>query len=225
MIVLCTDDWYHLTMSVEIYKPQFLLTWLWYNLPKCLSIISVFMASWTGISPRRIALNTLWTSYCVSSGWKWYLLHTPLGCILGPLLLWQSAHFWKLSMKSTYVCNKIQIVCSVIWSLVVGKTHQWCKLWFIIKDLQLSGRHLACWQLQTRIRMFLRGTMNGALFDYLKAMKASLAVVKVCKGRSQSDLLPYVILSRDRAQPWLEDHPGEQLLIPVPRVSRVVPQA
>ena len=166
MIVLCTDDWYHLTMSVEIYQSQFLLIWLWYNLPKCLSIISVFMASWTGISPRRIALNTLLTSYSVSSGWKWYLLHTPLGCILGPLLLWQSAHFWKLSMKSTYVRIYNPIMFPELVASCWHMAHQ-CKFWFIIEDLQLSGRHLARWQLQTRIRMFLRGIMNGALVDYL----------------------------------------------------------
>ena len=67
--------------------------------------------------------------------------------------------------------------------------------------------------------MFLRGIMNGVLVDYLKAMKASLAVVKVGRGRGQSDQIPYLVLSRDCAQPGLKDHPGEQLLVPVPCVS------
>ena len=135
------------------------------------------MASWTGIFPFIIALNTLLTSCSVSSGWKWYLLHTPLGCFLGPLLLWQSVHFWKLLRKSTYVRTTIEL-CSV----------------------------LSCEE------------------TCLKAMKTSLAVVKVCRGWGQSDQLPYLVFSRDRAQPWLEDHPGEQLLVPVPCVSWVVSQ-
>ena len=56
-------------------------------------------------------------------------------------------------------------------------------------------------------------------------MKAGLAVIKVFGGRTQSDQVPDPVPPRHRAQPRLEDHPGEQLLIPVPRVPGVVPEA
>ena len=155
--MLYTDDWYYLTMAIDINKSQLLLSWLWYNLPKCLNIIFVFMDSRTGISPLRIALNTLLTSYSVSSGWKWYLLHTPLGCFLGPLLLWQSAHFWKLPRESTHSL-RFNYVPWFGRFLLARPLH--CKFWFIIDDLQLSGRHLTLANSYTCTLLIIRSEVD-----------------------------------------------------------------
>ena len=156
--MLYTDDWYYLTMAIDINKSQLLLSWLWYNLPKCLNIIFVFMDSRTGISPLRIALNTLLTSYSVSSGWKWYLLHTPLGCFLGPLLLWQSAHFWKLPRESTHLLRFNYV--------------PWFGRFFlarpIIANSDLSSMTCSCqgdiWHLQTRTHVHCSSSVRRWMF-------------------------------------------------------------
>ena len=55
-------------------------------------------------------------------------------------------------------------------------------------------------------------------------MEASPAVIEVFGGgRAQPDQVPDLVPPRRRAQPRLEDQPGEQLLIPVPGVPGVVP--
>ena len=56
-------------------------------------------------------------------------------------------------------------------------------------------------------------------------MEASLAVINIFGRRTQLDQVPDLVPPRHCAQPRLEDHPGEQLLIPVPCVPGVVPEA
>ena len=71
----------------------------------------------------------------------------------------------------------------------------------------------------------LRTVKNPHQVSHLHAVEAGFVVTEIFHGRIHSNGGPDLVSTRNCAQPRFENDSGENLLVPVPSVSGVVPKA